>query len=94
MAYFSVCSGQQNEIWACGFSWLTGPVGLWSEKFFVKTAILAVHLQKCSHLSNEIRVMQNCLHSKTFMIYFLKRVNIKKNVGYVHFEFFPILFNS
>jgi hypothetical protein len=33
--------------------------------------ILAVHLQKCLHLSNEIRVMQNCLHSKTFMIYFL-----------------------
>jgi hypothetical protein len=30
--------------------------------------ILAVHLQKCSHLSNEIRVMQICL---TFMIYFL-----------------------
>jgi hypothetical protein len=33
--------------------------------------ILAVHLQKCSHLSNEIRVMQNFLHGKTFMIYFL-----------------------
>jgi hypothetical protein len=33
--------------------------------------ILAVHLQKCSHLSNEIRVMQKFLHSKTFMIYFL-----------------------
>ena len=32
--------------------------------------ILAVHLQKCSHLSNEIRVMQIFLHSKTFMIYF------------------------
>ena len=32
--------------------------------------ILAVHLQKCSHLSNEIRVMQNCLHSKT-VTYFL-----------------------
>jgi hypothetical protein len=30
-------SGQQNKIWACGFSWFTGPVGLWSEKFFVKT---------------------------------------------------------
>jgi len=26
--------------------------------------ILAVHLQKCSHISNEIRVMQNVLHSK------------------------------
>jgi hypothetical protein len=36
---YNFCSGQQNEIWACGFSWLTGPVGLWSEKFFVKTAI-------------------------------------------------------
>jgi hypothetical protein len=33
--------------------------------------ILAVHLQKCLHLSNEIRVMQNFLLSKTFMIYFL-----------------------
>jgi hypothetical protein len=33
--------------------------------------ILAVHLQKCSHLSNEIRLMQKFLHSKTFMIYFL-----------------------
>jgi uncharacterized ion transporter superfamily protein YfcC len=33
--------------------------------------ILAVHLQKCSHLSNKIRVMQKILHSKTFMIYFL-----------------------
>jgi hypothetical protein len=33
--------------------------------------ILAVHLQKCSYLSNEIRVMQNCLHSKTFKIYFV-----------------------
>ena len=33
--------------------------------------ILAVHLQKCSHLSNEIRVMQTFLHSKTFIIYFL-----------------------
>jgi hypothetical protein len=33
--------------------------------------ILAVHLQKCSHLSNEIRVMHNFLHRKTFMIYFL-----------------------
>ena len=33
--------------------------------------ILAVHLQKCSHLTNEIRVMQNLLHSKTFMIYFV-----------------------
>jgi hypothetical protein len=32
--------------------------------------ILAVHLHKCSHLSNE-RVVQNFLHSKTFMIYFL-----------------------
>ena len=34
------CSGQQNKIWACGFSWFTGPVGLWSEKFFVKTVQL------------------------------------------------------
>jgi hypothetical protein len=33
--------------------------------------ILAVNLQKCSHLSSEIRVMQKFLHSKTFMIYFL-----------------------
>ena len=33
--------------------------------------ILAVHLQKCWQLSNEIRVMQKILHSKTFMIYFL-----------------------
>jgi hypothetical protein len=33
--------------------------------------ILAVHLQKCLHLSNEIRVMEKCLHRKTFMIYFL-----------------------
>jgi hypothetical protein len=31
--------------------------------------ILAVHLQKCSHLSK--RVMQNCLDSKTFKIYFV-----------------------
>jgi len=31
--------GPQNKIWACGFSWFTGPVGLWSEKFFVKTAM-------------------------------------------------------
>ena len=30
-------SGQQNKIWACGFLWFTGPVGLWSAKFFVKT---------------------------------------------------------
>jgi hypothetical protein len=33
--------------------------------------ILAVHLQKCLHLSNEIRVMKKNLHRKTFMIYFL-----------------------
>jgi hypothetical protein len=33
--------------------------------------ILAVHLQKCSHLSNEIKVMQEILHIKTFIIYFL-----------------------
>jgi hypothetical protein len=33
--------------------------------------ILAVHLHKCLHLSNEIRVMQKILHSKTLMIYFL-----------------------
>jgi hypothetical protein len=33
--------------------------------------ILAVHLQKCSHLSNEIRVMQKFWHSKTLIIYFL-----------------------
>ena len=26
---------------------------------------LAVHLQKCSHISNEIRVMQHFLHSKS-----------------------------
>jgi hypothetical protein len=33
--------------------------------------ILAVHLQKCLHLSNEIRVMQNFWHYKAFIIYFL-----------------------
>jgi hypothetical protein len=33
--------------------------------------ILAVHLQKCSHLSNEIRVIEKNLHRKTFTIYFL-----------------------
>ena len=33
--------------------------------------ILAVHLQKCFHLTNEIRVMKKVLHRKTFMIYFL-----------------------
>jgi hypothetical protein len=33
--------------------------------------ILAVHLQKCLHLSNEIRVMEKNLHRKTFTIYFL-----------------------
>jgi hypothetical protein len=29
----------QNKVWACEFSWFTGPVGLWSEKFFIKTAL-------------------------------------------------------
>jgi hypothetical protein len=31
-------SGQQNKIWPCEFLWFTGTVGLWSERFFVKTA--------------------------------------------------------
>jgi hypothetical protein len=29
--------GHQIKIWACGFSWFTGSVGLWTEVFFVKT---------------------------------------------------------
>jgi hypothetical protein len=37
--FIPLASGQQNKIWACGFWWFTGPVGLWSEKFFVKTAL-------------------------------------------------------
>jgi hypothetical protein len=31
--------------------------------------ILAVHLQKCSHLSNEIRVMQNVLQQNLYVIF-------------------------
>ena len=49
-------SGQQNKVWACGFSWSTGPVGLWSEKFFVKTDVHVLYnkslLQIFLHYTN------------------------------------------
>jgi hypothetical protein len=54
--------------------------------------ILAVHLQKCSHLSNEIRVMQNT----TEIVYDNKNLHITEleDTRLVFILFYFILFIS